>query len=188
MYIKIDAIKKYFIMILLILLALFVDVGFQYYSINCNLTKIECRLHNIEEQQKNIQPINPPKYRYVTFILKTTAYSSSIDECDEDPFIGAWNNPVGPGMVATSRDLLKIGFNNKVPIIIDGKNCYIGDKMGKKKWTKKSWVKIRETLDIWMETKQEAKDYGHKMSVVQIPIDYIDMHQLFKRYKIRVEI
>lgn len=175
----IKQIKLFIILIFVVILALALDIGFQFLSINSNLVQVESRLHNIEEELKEVQPINPPKFRYVIFTLKITAYSSDRWQCDHDPFVGAWNNPVKDGMVAVSRDLEKIGITNKCPVIIGGIEYEISDRM--------HWRK-RKHLDIWMKSKKEARNWGVQIKEVKILIDYIDLNQLFKRYKVRMVI
>ena len=168
-------IKLMIVLIAIMILGLVIFEAWHFGKIEGQLIQARNEIAFLTEQ---VGEMNIPK-RYVYFILKITAYSSDRWQCDHDPFVGAWNNPVKDGMVAVSRDLEKIGITNKCPVIINGKDYVISDRM--------HWRK-RNHLDIWMKTKQEAKDWGVQFKEVKVPIEYIDLDQLFKRYKIRMEI
>ena len=154
-------IKIFYFSLLLMILCLL------YFQLN-TITKMVIINYNKLNRIEKILRINENKiFRlknkpfYVNLFLKVTAYSSEVDQCDSDPFIGAWNNKVRDGMVAVSRDLEKYGLTNGTPIIIDGKEYIILDRMHKRK---------KKQLDIWMPSIESAKNWGVKECIVKIPI------------------
>lgn len=80
-----------------------------------------------------------------SLVVKASAYTSSVDETDSTPNIGAWGDTLKPGMksIAVSRDLLDMGLNHNQEVRIEGfEGTYrVLDKMHKR-WNKK--------IDIYM--------------------------------------
>lgn len=160
-------------------------ISFKLEKLSIQLQEIGTTIQNMNQKSKNIpkkfQYSPPNEQLYVKIRLKITAYSSEISQTDSDPYTGAWNNPVRKGMVAVSRDLESFGLTNGVPIIIEGcehLNTVILDKMGAYKTIKGKKIIIKKTLDIWMESRQEALDWGVKHLTVQIPVKYIKIEKL----------
>jgi 3D (Asp-Asp-Asp) domain-containing protein len=88
--------------------------------------------------------------------LTATAYNSVPEQTNSEPNIGAWGDPVTPGMkvIAVSRDLLEIGLTRGAEVEIDGiQGTYrVLDKMGRR------WVK---RIDIYMgDDVQAAREWG----------------------------
>ncbi len=174
---------------------LYVSVIFCLFAISFKLEKLSIQLQeigtiiqNMNQKSKNIPKkfhYSPPNEQlYVKIRLKITAYSSEVSQTDSAPHIGAWANKVRKGMIAVSRNLEKIGITNGVPIIIKYKkgdiHGVILDKMGKYKTTKKGKIKIINTLDIWMETREEALKWGVKYLPVEVPLSCINFDKLIK--------
>lgn len=90
--------------------------------------------------------------------VTATAYTSSPRQTQGDPFVGAWNNRLAPGMkvLAVSRDLLKRGLTNGTRVRIDGlPGVYeVRDKMNRR-YTKR--------IDIYMGVDvKRARKWGKK--------------------------
>ena len=83
-----------------------------------------------------------------------TAYSSSVDETDDTPFITASNQKVRSGIVA--NNCLK--FGSKVEI--DGDEYEVQDRMNKRYGC--------EHFDVWKESKAEAVEHGRQFKQVAI--------------------
>lgn len=86
-----------------------------------------------------------------------TAYSSTPDQTDDTPFITASNTYVRDGIVAANfaRFRTKIRF----PTLYGDKIFVVEDRMNKR---------YPHRVDIWMQTRQEAKQFGIKTVQVEI--------------------
>ncbi len=115
--------------------------------------------------------------KYVRIRLKVTAYSSDKRQCDKDPYTGAWNNRVKPGMVAVSRDLEKFGITNGTPVIINGKEYTVLDRMHKRK---------RKHLDIWMPRQEMAEKWGVQYHEVLVPLEHVKVKILVEKYGVEI--
>ncbi|MBI4460895.1 MAG: 3D domain-containing protein [Acidobacteria bacterium] len=83
-----------------------------------------------------------------------TAYSSSPDETEGDPFITASGQVVRKGIVACSRE-----FPFGTRFLISGEVYECLDRLA---------PKYNDRIDIWMPTKEEALEYGRKELGVEI--------------------
>jgi 3D (Asp-Asp-Asp) domain-containing protein len=74
-----------------------------------------------------------------------TAYTSTVSQTNEEPFVAAWGDSLEPGMrvIAVSRDLLDLGLSRGARVRIEGMpgEYVVLDKMAKR-WRKK--------IDIYM--------------------------------------
>ncbi len=102
-------------------------------------------------------------YKVYTIDVTVTGYSSTKDQCDNDPFITASNKKVRKGYIALSRDLL-YKFNKDAPfkwgdeiyIIINGSRhgpFVVEDTMNKR---------LTNRADIWFTSYNEAINWGKK--------------------------
>jgi len=89
-----------------------------------------------------------------TIKMIATAYSSSPDETDDTPRITASGDEVEDGIVANNY----LKFNTRVRI--DGKIYIVKDRMNARKGNYQ--------VDIWMPSKQKAKEFGVKSVKVEI--------------------
>lgn len=80
------------------------------------------------------------------FDALVTAYSSTVEETDETPFISADGNQVYDGLIACPR---KYGFGTLFRI--EGKIYRCGDRMNQK---------YDDRFDIWKASKEDAIHYG----------------------------
>lgn len=90
------------------------------------------------------------RIRYVAM----TAYSSTPDQTDDSPFITANGTRVRDGIVATNG--LPFGTKIKIPELYGDKVFVVTDRMNKR---------YTDRVDIWMETREEAIQFGVKRSV-----------------------
>lgn len=85
-----------------------------------------------------------------------TAYTSSIDETDNDPFITASGSTVKRGTLACPS---KYKFGTVV--IIEGNKYTCEDRMNKR-------YRHTERFDIWVESKSEAYDWGKRELQIKV--------------------
>jgi len=86
-----------------------------------------------------------------------TAYSSSVNETDDTPFITASGERVRDGIVAAN--FLPFGTKIRIPEIFGNKIFVVKDRMASKH---------AEKVDIWFETKALAKAFGKKKLIVEV--------------------
>jgi 3D (Asp-Asp-Asp) domain-containing protein len=84
-----------------------------------------------------------------TLYLRVTAYSSSIDETDNTPFITATGDHVHDGIVATN--LLPFETRVEIPALFGDKIFTVDDRMN---------AKMAHNIDIWMPSKEQALRFG----------------------------
>lgn len=92
----------------------------------------------------------PRPARYV-IRLPVTAYSSTPDQTDDTPFITASGSHVRWGVVATN--FLPIGTLVRLPDHYGDQIFVVEDRMN---------ARYDVRLDIWMETREEARAWGLK--------------------------
>lgn len=102
--------------------------------------------------------VNEGKYeiKYTKFV-SATAYSSTIDQTDGNPFVAASGKRVHDGMVAAN--FLKFGTKLRIPEHYGEKIFIIEDRMNKR---------FFERIDIWMNTREEAIKFGVKKVKIEI--------------------
>ncbi|MEK7167531.1 MAG: hypothetical protein AAB791_00850 [Patescibacteria group bacterium] len=86
-----------------------------------------------------------------------TAYSSTVDQCDGDPFTTANGKRVKDGIVA--GNFLRFGTKIKIPELYGDKIFSVEDRMN---------PRYDKRIDIWMETREEAKKFGVKYVEIEI--------------------
>lgn len=108
----------------------------------------------IEYQAPDYHPAGPVAMARKTVRAVVTAYTSSIDETDEDPFITASGQMTREGIVA--NNCLPFGtfvwIGNKLYEVADRMNARYGC----------------EHFDVWLETKAEAWEWGRQMHEIAI--------------------
>lgn len=94
-----------------------------------------------------------------TKIVKTliTAYSSTVDQTDDTPFITASGSYVRPGIVAAN--FLPFGATIRIPGIFGNQIFVVEDRLHEKN---------SDQIDIWMTTEKEALEFGVKISEIEI--------------------
>ena len=87
-----------------------------------------------------------------------TAYSSTVWETDDSPFItasGAW---VRDGIIA--NNYLPFGTKVRMPEIYGDKVFVVEDRM--------NWKKGNYQIDIWFSSHMEAKNFGAKRTYIEV--------------------
>lgn len=111
-------------------------------------------------QENTLLALSPlPKEKVIKQIkMVITAYSSTPQETDDDPYITAAGTRVREGIVA--NNLLPIGTKIRIPELYGNKIFMVEDRMNPKKGY--------YHLDIWFPSYQEAKNFGAKKAYVEI--------------------
>jgi 3D (Asp-Asp-Asp) domain-containing protein len=92
-----------------------------------------------------------------TYTVPVTAYSSTVDQCDDDPFITANGDWVYDGGIAAN--FLPFGTKVRIPEIYGDKVFTVNDRMNSRYYYR---------ADIWMETRQEAINFGLKTVTLEV--------------------
>lgn len=92
-----------------------------------------------------------------TMMIVATAYSSTLDQTDDTPFITAWNTSVRDGIVATN--FLPFGTKIMMPEIFGNKVFTVEDRMNRRYWYR---------IDVWFPERQMAKEFGIKKIKIEI--------------------
>ena len=92
-----------------------------------------------------------------TFYILVTAYSSSIDETDDTPFITAAGTDVHPGVAAAN--FLSIGTKFRLPEIFGEEIFTVEDRLHSR---------YNDRVDIWFDSKEEAEKFGSKITRLEI--------------------
>jgi 3D (Asp-Asp-Asp) domain-containing protein len=87
-----------------------------------------------------------------------TAYSSTHDQTDEDPFITASGAQVYDGVIAAN--FLPFGAKVKIPEIFGDKIFTVEDRMNERFGD--------DRIDIWFSDRQSAQNFGIKTTLVEI--------------------
>ena len=90
-----------------------------------------------------------------------TAYTSSVEECDADPFTTADGSTTHDGIIAANF----LPFNTKVriPELFGDKVFEVHDRMNKK---------FSYRIDVWMEKKSDMWQFGFKRNAL---IEIVEM-------------
>jgi len=105
--------------------------------------------NNLNNFKLNLNRYLAKDENYIKRYLWITAYSSSPDETDDDPFITASGKFVRDGFVATN--ILPFGTKIKIPSLFGDKIFIVEDRMHYRK---------TNVIDIWMDSKEKALKFG----------------------------
>ena len=100
--------------------------------------------------EQAIYPVIKEKQPRSAFQARLTAYSSTVDQCDGNPFITASGATVKDGIVATN--CLPFGTRLKIPSIFGDKIFTVQDRM--------SWRYGCAGVDIWFPDRASAMRFG----------------------------
>ena len=103
-------------------------------------------------------PSNPEPKVVRKLPVVVTAYSSSVWETDDDPYITAAGTWVRDGIVANNK--YPFGTKIRFPEIYGDKIFVVEDRM--------SWKKGNYHFDIWFPSHWEAKSFGAKRTYIEI--------------------
>ncbi len=101
--------------------------------------------------------VDPLPAKQILFVV-ATAYSSSFDETDGDPFTTASGARVRHGVVAANG--LPFGTKLRIPDVYGDTVFTVLDRMSSR------YEKNR--IDLWMSTKQQAKQWGVKYIKMEV--------------------
>jgi len=87
-----------------------------------------------------------------------TAYSSTVWETDDTPFITAAGTEVRDGIIA--NNILPFGTKVRIPELYGDKIFVVEDRM--------SWKKGNYQVDIWLPSYWEAKEFGAKRTYIEV--------------------
>jgi len=105
-----------------------------------------------------INPNGPEPKVVKRFTVITTAYSSTVWETDNDPFITAAGTWVRDGIVA--NNLLPLGTKIRLPELYGDKIFIVEDRM--------NWKKGNYHIDIWFSSYWEAKNFGAQRTYIEV--------------------
>jgi len=94
---------------------------------------------------------------FYTAYTTVTAYSSTPDQCDADPFTAAWGKHVYWGMVASNY--FPRGTKIQIPEYFGDKIFSIEDTMNERYYNR---------LDIWMPDREAAQSWGVKYVEIKV--------------------
>jgi len=131
----------------------------------------ELKNHPQNTTLKEIIAINPkitnlPQNKelpYYTMYTTATAYTSRVEECDDDPFTAAWGSHVYWGMIASNY--FPRGTKISLPDIpgfeqhFNNKMFSIEDTMNKRYFNR---------IDIWMPDLEMAKKFGTRYIEIKV--------------------
>ena len=104
-----------------------------------------------------IIPPSPPERVVRTIPVMVTAYSSTVDQTDDTPFITASGSWVRDGIVAAN--FVPMGTRIKLPELYGDRIFVVEDRMHPRK---------KYQVDIWFASYSEAKNFGAKLVNVEI--------------------
>ncbi len=91
-------------------------------------------------------------------VVRASAYSSTVDQTDGDPFTAASGAKVHDGMLAMNG--MPFGTKVRIPEYYGDKVFTIEDRMNARWGTRK--------IDIWMTTRAEAMQWGVRTVTIEI--------------------
>jgi 3D (Asp-Asp-Asp) domain-containing protein len=104
-----------------------------------------------------LSPLPEPKVKEVLDVI-VTAYSSTVFETDDDPFITAAGTYVRDGIIA--NNLLPFGAKVRLPEIYGDKIFVVEDRMNSRK--------SDYHFDVWFPDRTDALIFGVKDTYVEI--------------------
>ncbi|MDO8436128.1 MAG: hypothetical protein Q7S82_01915 [bacterium] len=99
---------------------------------------------------------NPEIVQKIPVII--TGYSSTLWETDDTPNITASNTNVREGIIA--NNLFPFGTKIRIPALYGNKIFVVEDRM--------NWKKGNYHFDIWFSSYSEAKNFGAKITYVEV--------------------
>ena len=102
-------------------------------------------------------PNNPERVARKLFVV-ATAYSSTVWQTDDTPYITAAGTSVRDGIIA--NNVLSFGTRVRIPELYGDKIFVVEDRM--------SWKKGNHQIDIWFPEYWQAKNFGAKTILIEI--------------------
>jgi len=114
-----------------------------------------------EPEPEKPEPIVCPKNRVCkTYTVVVTGYSSTVDQCDSDPFTTASGTTVHRGTLAANS--LSFGTEVMFPDHFGDRVFIVEDRMAKR---------FSNRMDVWFETRSEALQFGKRTLKVMVLTD-----------------
>ena len=142
-------------------LPLSVRAGFEQNTANFSQKSVDSGLIIKSGIATTVQPIPKSKEDRPDRVVRAviTAYTSTVDQTDDDPFIAATGKRVHDGMIAAN--FLPFGTKIKIPSLYGDKIFVVEDRMNKRYGFGR--------MDIWLDTSRaEARKFGVKRLDVEI--------------------
>lgn len=102
-------------------------------------------------------PAFPPPKVAKRIKVMATAYSSTVDQTDSNPFITAAGTHVRDGIVAAN--FVPLGTEIRLPELFGNRIFVVEDRMHKRK---------RYQVDIWFPEREQALDFGAKLTIIEV--------------------
>ena len=109
------------------------------------------------ESQNPVTPVRTKAAPVREYVVTATAYSSTIDQTDDTPFITASGTYVRDGIIAAN--FLPFGTAVKIPDLYGDKIFIVEDRMNKR---------YLQRVDIWFPERQHALEFGIKQIRIEI--------------------
>jgi len=109
------------------------------------------------ESKNPVTPVRTKTGSVKEYVVTATAYSSTVDQTDDTPFITASGTYVRDGIAAAN--FLPFGTVFKIPDLYGDKIFIVEDRMNKRYWHR---------VDIWFPERQMAKEFGIKQIRIEI--------------------
>ncbi len=141
--------------------------GFYFCFYNRAEAEIEKEFSNLGSELAIVQgnallPLSPIPQTEIKVVKRmrvlTTAYSSTVWQTDDTPFITASGTYVKDGIVA--NNLLSFGTKIRIPEIYGDKIFVVEDRM--------HWKKGYYHVDIWFPSYYEAKNFGARTTHIEV--------------------
>lgn len=91
------------------------------------------------------------------YTVRATAYSSTVDQTDDTPFITASGTRVRDGIIAAN--FLPFGTVVRIPEIYGDKTFVVEDRMHQRYWY---------NVDVWFPERQLAKEFGAQKVTIEV--------------------
>ena len=113
----------------------------------------------IVSEPRSLPDIGPRPQRPAkkTFWVTVTAYSSTVDQTDGDPFTTASGAKVRDGIVAWNG--VPFGTTLRLPSHFGDKIFIVQDRLHKRN---------KRVVDIWMSSREEALEFGKKRAKILV--------------------
>ncbi|MBZ9715125.1 3D domain-containing protein [Deinococcus multiflagellatus] len=115
----------------------------------------------IAQAQQPSQPVALTPVRGRSAVARSTAYNSLPSQTDGSPYITATGTRTRPGVIALSRDLLRL-FPYGTRVMIEDLSGRYSNMLRGRVFIVEDTMAARKTnsVDIWMPTRTEALNWG----------------------------
>ena len=117
-------------------------------SINQDNTVLSLSQIPEEKEEKETRKIN----------VVVTAYSSTVDQTDNSPYLTAAGTKVEDGVVANNT--LPFGTKIKFPALYGDKVFTVEDRL--------HWKKSNYHVDVWFPSREKALEFGKKHTYIEV--------------------